>query len=117
MASKKAKADAKAPEKKNAWLGYSEKQKKDVFKLNEGYKKFISECKTERECVAETIRMAEAQGYVDLNQVIAENKQLKAGDKVYFNNMGKALALFLIGSRYKRVFSNNQFTNQIHQYI
>jgi aspartyl aminopeptidase len=42
--------------------------------------------------------MAEAEGYVDLNQVIAENKELKAGDKVYFNNMGKALALFLIGS-------------------
>ena len=80
MAAKKAKADAKAPEKKNAWLSYSDKVKKDVFKLNEGYKKFISECKTERECVTETVRMAEANGYVDLNTVIAENKQLKAGD-------------------------------------
>ena len=47
MATKKAKdSKEKAPEKKNAWLGYSEKVKKDVFKLNEGYKKFISECKT-----------------------------------------------------------------------
>ena len=97
MAAKKAKADVKAPEKKNAWLGYSEKVKKDVFKLNEGYKKFISDCKTERECVTETIRMAEANGYVDLNTVIAENKELKAGDKVYFNNRGKTVAFAVIG--------------------
>ena len=97
MAAKKAK-ETKAPEKKNAWLGYSEKVKKDVFKLNEGYKKFISDCKTERECITETVRMAEEQGYVDLNEVIAKKQTLKAGDKVYFNNMGKALALFLIGS-------------------
>ena len=40
---KKAK-DAKAPEKKNAWLGYSEAVKKEVFELNDGYKKFISDC-------------------------------------------------------------------------
>ena len=97
MAAKKAK-DAKAPEKKNAWLGYSEEVKKDVFELNDNYKKFISDCKTERECVTEVVRMAEAEGYQDLNEVIAKNKKLKAGDKVYFNNMGKALALFLIGS-------------------
>ena len=51
MATKKAKEskETKATEKKNAWLGYSEKVKKDVFKLNDGYKKFISDCKTERE--------------------------------------------------------------------
>ncbi|MBQ8041230.1 MAG: aminopeptidase, partial [Lachnospiraceae bacterium] len=100
MATKKAKdsKDAKASEKKNAWLGYSEKVKKEVFALNDNYKKFISDCKTERECVTEVVRMAEESGYVDLNDVIAKNKKLKAGDKVYFNNMGKALALFLIGS-------------------
>lgn len=100
MAEKKAKEskDAKASAKKNAWLSYSEKVKKDVVTLNNNYKKFISDCKTERECVAEVIRMAEANGYVNLTDVIAENKMLKAGDKVYFNNMGKALALFLIGS-------------------
>lgn len=88
----------KKAEKKNAWLSYSEEVKKNVFELNDGYKKYISDCKTERECVTEAIRQAEEQGYVDLNEVIANNGKLKAGDKVYFNNMGKALALFLIGS-------------------
>ena len=90
--------DVKKAEKKNAWLSYSEEVKKDVFQLNDGYKKYISDCKTERECVTEAVRQAKEQGYVDLNEVIANNGTLKAGDKVYFNNMGKALALFLIGS-------------------
>ena len=97
MAAKKTK-DAKKNEKKNAWLSYSEETKKAVFELNEGYKAYISNCKTERECVTEAVRIAKEAGYVDLNEVIAKNRKLKAGDKVYFNNMGKALALFLIGS-------------------
>ena len=97
MAAKKTK-ETKKNEKKNAWLSYSETTKKAVFELNQGYMEYISKCKTERECVTEAVRLAKAQGYVDLNEVIAKNKKLKAGDKVYFNNMGKALALFLIGS-------------------
>ena len=84
---------------KNAWLKYSDEQKKVIFDFNEGYRAFISNCKTERECVTEVVRMAEEAGYVDLNKAIAENKKLFAGDKVYVNNMGKALALFLIGEK------------------
>ena len=34
--------DVKKAEKKNAWLSYSEEVKKDVFQLNDGYKKYIS---------------------------------------------------------------------------
>jgi len=78
---------------KNAWLKYNDKQKKDIFTYCEGYKKFISDCKTERECVAEVIRQAEAMGYKDLYSC----KKLKAGDKVYVNNMDKNVLLFLIG--------------------
>jgi len=78
---------------KNAWLKYNDKQKKDIFTYCEGYKKFISDCKTERECVAEVIRQAEAMGYKDLYSC----KNLKAGDKVYVNNMDKNVLLFLIG--------------------
>ncbi len=82
---------------KNAWLKYSEKEKKAVFDFAEGYRKFISDCKTERECVDEVLRLAKAEGYVDLKDAIAKNAKLKAGDKVYVNHMGKAVALFLIG--------------------
>jgi len=99
MATKAKKETAKTEEKavKNAWLSYSDEVKKEVFALSDGYKKFISDCKTERECVTESVKLAQAQGFKDLKECIANGKKLKAGDKVYYNNMGKALALFIIG--------------------
>lgn len=86
-------------ETKNAWKKYDEEGIKKIFEFNEGYKKFMSDCKTERECVDETIRIAEADGYRKLDEIIAKGETLKAGDKVYANNMGKAIALFLIGEK------------------
>ena len=81
----------------NAWKKYDEKGIKEIFDFNEGYKKFISECKTERECVKESIKIAKQHGFKDLNDVIKAGEKLKPGDKVYADNMGKALALFVIG--------------------
>ena len=43
--------------------------------------------------------MAKAKGYRDLEEVIANGETLKAGDKVYANNMGKTVAFFLIGKQ------------------
>lgn len=82
---------------KNAWNKYSEDELKEVFEFCEGYKDFMSRCKTERECVKETIKLAEAQGYQDVDKIIANSGKLKAGDKVYANNKGKSIALFIIG--------------------
>ena len=59
----------------------------------------MSLCKTERECVKETIRIAEENGYKNLDDVIKNGEALKAGDKVYANNMDKAIALFIVGER------------------
>ena len=47
----------------------------------------------------ETIRQAEEKGYRDLKKVIEGKEILKAGDKVYYNNMDKALALFVVGEQ------------------
>lgn len=80
-----------------AWNKYDEQKMKEVMDFSEGYKKFISECKTERECVTESIKIAEAHGYRNLEDVIRNQETLKPGDKVYANNMGKTIALFLIG--------------------
>jgi len=80
--------------KKNAWLKYSKKQVKELEDLNGEYRQFISKCKTERECVREVIAMAEALGYRDLAKV----KNVSAGDRLYANNMGKDVTLFVIGS-------------------
>ena len=83
-------------ERKIAWEKYDDL--KNVFDFNEDYKKYISDCKTERECVTESIKLAEKYGYRDLKDVIANNETLKAGDKVYAAHMGKTLALFNIGT-------------------
>lgn len=84
---------------KNAWLKYDESKIKEIFDFNDGYKAFISDCKTERECVYEVIKQAEAEGYKNLKDIIASKTSLKAGDKIYANNMDKAIALFLIGEK------------------
>ena len=84
--------------KKNAWLKFDDTKKEEIFSFCEGYKKYISDCKTERESIKEAISLAESKGYRDLKNVISAGKSLKAGDKVYYNNMDKSLALFLIGS-------------------
>lgn len=77
-----------------AWDKYTKEDLEKVFALSNRYVDFMSKCKTERECVVEFTKLAEAQGYKDINTY----KSLKAGDKVYANCMGKTLALFLIGS-------------------
>ncbi len=84
--------------KKNAWEKYDEGKIKEIFSFCDGYKEFISKCKTERECVKETINMIEKIGYVDLNECIQNHRKLQPGDKIYVNNYGKAIALFVIGS-------------------
>ena len=83
--------------RENAWKKYDEAGLKEVFEYCEGYKKYISDCKTERECVSESIRIAETYGYRNLEDVIKNKETLKSGDRVYANNMGKGIALFLIG--------------------
>ncbi|HEX9026894.1 MAG TPA: aminopeptidase [Clostridium sp.] len=83
---------------KNAWNKYNNKQVKEVFEFCEGYKNFMSTCKTERECVKEVIKLAKAQGYKDIEEVLRDNKKLKPGDKVFANNKGKTIALFIIGN-------------------
>jgi len=86
-------------ERKNAWPKYKDEKQKVVFDFCDGYRKFISECKTERECVTEFERMAIEAGYQDLNEIIAKKQTVKAGDKVYANNMGKMFASFVVGSK------------------
>lgn len=81
----------------NAWKKYENIQ--EVMDFNEGYKNYISTCKTERECVAEAIRIAKEHGFKDINEYIENKIQLLPNDKVYYNNYDKSLALFVVGSQ------------------
>ena len=87
-------------ERKNAWEKYPEGTKREaVFQFAEEYRQFISNCKTERECVTALEKVAKEAGFVDLKEVMDKKLSLKAGDKVYANNMGKGLALFVLGKK------------------
>lgn len=81
-----------------AWDKYSKEDLKEVFALSDRYKNFMSRCKTERECVTEFIAKAEKLGFVNIETLIKEKRNVKPGDKVYANNMNKTLALFVIGT-------------------
>ena len=62
--------------------------------LISGYRAFLDNGKTERECVREIIKAAETEGYRDIETV----DRLSPGDKVYVVKQGKSIALFNIGS-------------------
>ena len=85
-------------ERENAWKKYSDADMKKVFAFSDGYKDFLSACKTERECTEFVAEEIEKQGYKNIDELIVKNGKLKAGDKVYANNMGKGIAMFQIGS-------------------
>lgn len=86
-------------ETKNAWTNYTDSDIKELNEVSNGYREFLSANKTERECVVTGVEMAEAAGYVNLEDCVAEGRLLKAGDKVYVNTRGKALTLFNIGEK------------------
>ena len=59
----------------------------------EGYKQFLDEGKTERECVREAVALAERAGF----RPLVRGEKLTSGDKVYRVNRGKAVFLAVIG--------------------
>lgn len=69
----------------------------DMAAANEyakGYMAFLDGGKTERECVSYTIKMVEAQGYVEYKL----GDKIEKGGKYYYNNRGRAIYVFRIGS-------------------
>lgn len=82
--------------RENAWKKYQGKEQ-EVFDFAEEYRQFLSDCKTERECVREMKKRAEAAGFCDLADVIEGKRRIQCGDKLYADNMGKGLAFFVIG--------------------
>lgn len=85
-------------DKKNAWLKYTKKEdRQKVMDFAEDYRKFLSGGKTERECTSFFAEEAEKAGFKNLDDIIAADGKVKAGDKVYRTNRGKNIALFVIG--------------------
>ncbi len=86
-------------ERPNAWKSYDEQALQSLENISLGYRHFLDNGKTERECVAQAVKMAQKHGYVNLNDAVRAGKALRAGDKVYVNQMGKAIMLFHLGEK------------------
>lgn len=84
-------------EREVAWKSYSDAERAHLEQVSQRYRAFLDNGKTERECVTEVVKLAEAKGYTKLEDKIARGEALKAGDKVYSDWMGKSIMLFIIG--------------------
>ena len=78
----------------NVYETADEKTMKAIFDYAEGYKKFLGECKTEREACAYIVEEAEKNGYKQFDF----SEKVKKGDKLYYNNRGKAVFIIKIGT-------------------
>lgn len=84
---------------KISWLSLSNDVLEDVTSYNEEYKDFLTKAKTERLAVKEIIRIAEANGFKDLEEAIKNGTKLKKGDKLYLNNKEKSVLMFVMGEK------------------
>ncbi|HIS38202.1 MAG TPA: aminopeptidase [Candidatus Onthousia faecavium] len=83
--------------KENIWKKYNDQEKTKIMEMAEDYKNFLSLGKTERECNREIIRRAEKVGFENINEYISGKLKIYPGAKIYADNRGKAVALFIIG--------------------
>ena len=79
---------------KNGLTTLTAEQKAEMEDYCKRYRTFIDTCKTEREATSWTVEIAKANGFKEMKV----GMQVKAGDKVYFNNRGKSILLAVIGS-------------------
>lgn len=82
-------------EKKNGYDLMDNESRAAMEEYCEGYKAYLNYSRTEREAVTNAISLAEREGFVEY----AAGMALKAGDKVWFNNRGKALMLAVVGKK------------------
>ncbi len=83
----------------SAWNNLEPEEREKIFAFSEDYKKFLNNGKTERQCVKEIIKAAEARGYKNINDFIEKKEPLSPGTKIYANNREKSVALFVIGKK------------------
>ncbi len=68
---------------------------KKAYDFCEGYKAFLNDSKTERECADTSVAILKKAGY----KVYEQGKKYKAGDKIYTVNRGRAVMAATIGKK------------------
>ncbi len=84
-----------ALKRKSAWEQFTDKQRKEAFKLCDNYKSFLDKAKTEREAVKEIEAFAKKKGFSDIGKV----KELTQGSRVYDTYRNKNAALVIAGKK------------------
>lgn len=79
--------------KENGWLELDNNAKQDVFSYAKGYINYLNNSKTEREIISTSKKIAEENGFQNIETV----NELKAGDKVFYINREKSMYLAIIG--------------------
>ncbi len=82
---------------KTLWEIYTEEDLARLEQVTDWYKECLDAGKTERECVALSVSMAEEKGYKPLRKAIEAGQELKPGDKVYAVYNDKTIVLYHIG--------------------
>lgn len=83
--------------RKNAWNDIAKEQKAEIFSFCDEYKDYITECKTEWEAFDYCETVLKDSGFVYIEDVYAQKKQLTQGDKVYAKNRKRGLCACVIG--------------------
>lgn len=82
----------------------SEEEIKKADSFCDGYKKFLDNSPVEREAVRYTVELAKKAGFAEYEQ----DKEYKAGDRLYYVNRDKAVALAVIGKTVLRTVQGLQ---------
>ena len=80
---------------KNGYTRLSEEDRREMERYCLDYRAFLDECKTEREATAWVVRKAQSLGY----RPFTPGMPLNPGDKIYYNNRDKSVALAVIGTK------------------
>ena len=81
--------------KKNVYEEATADVIKEIFDYSVGYMKYLDDAKTEREATKATIELVEAAGYTEYKL----GDKLSVGDKKYYNQKGKSVFVFRVGSK------------------
>ena len=87
---------------KNGYATLTDAQRIEMNEYCARYAAYMDSCKTEREATSWAVAEAEKRGFVPYQSGMS----VKPGDKIYYNNRGKALALAVIGSEPLNMGSN-----------
>ena len=79
--------------KENGWKSKKAEERNTILDYAKGYIDFMNVSKTEREIIASSRKIAESNGFKNID----EYENLKTGDKIYYINREKSMYLAIIG--------------------